>query len=120
MIRSARKSGKVLRNIIIGFWGPISHRHPGVIREDVQIETLVRLWEPWEKAGVSLAKGFCRAKFWAKFAFWRVVWGEVLGRVFGEAFGEVFGLDLLGQSDFKKRTSAKTSAQKSHVSAQQN
>ena len=33
-------------------------------------------------------KGFCRAKFWAKFAFWREA---VQGEVFGEVWGDVFG-----------------------------
>ena len=44
-----------------------------------------------------LAKGFCRAKFWAKFVFWRgAVQGEVSGEVWDEVFGKVFGLVLLG------------------------
>ena len=47
-----------------------------------------------------LAKGLCRAKFWAKFAFWKgAVWGGVFGEVCGEAFGGVFGLVLLGHSE---------------------
>ena len=42
-------------------------------------------------AGPALAKGFCRAKFWFKFARWRRgVLGEVLGEVWGKVFGEVF------------------------------
>ena len=46
---------------------------------------------------LGLASGFCRARFWAKFAFWRgTVRDEVFGEVWGEAFGEVFVLVLLG------------------------
>ena len=37
---------------------------------------------------LSLAKGFCRVKFWAKFAFWK---GAVPGEVFGEVWAEVCG-----------------------------
>ena len=62
----------------------------------------------------------CRANFWAKFPFWRgAVRGEVLGEVCREVFHEVFGLVLLKHSE-QKKTSAKTSAQNSHDSAQQN
>ena len=44
-----------------------------------------------------LAKGFCRAKFWVKFPFWRgVVRGEVFGEVWREVFGEVFGACFAG------------------------
>ena len=46
-----------------------------------------------------LAKYFCRAKFWAKFAFWR---GGVWAEVFGEVWGEVCGLVMLGHSGQKK------------------
>ena len=53
-------------------------------------------------AGLLLAKRFCRAKFWAKFPFWRgAVRGEVFREVCGEVFHEVFGLVLLGHSDQK-------------------
>ena len=46
--------------------------------------------------------GFCRAKFWAKFPFWRgAVWGEVFREVCREVFHEVFGLVLLGHSEQK-------------------
>ena len=49
-----------------------------------------------------LAKGFCRAKFWAKFPFWRgAVQGEVFAEVFREVFHEVSGLVLLGHSEQK-------------------
>ena len=51
----------------------------------------------------NLAKGFCRAKFWAKFPFWRgEVRGEVFREVCREVFHEVFGLVLLGHSEQKK------------------
>ena len=67
-----------------------------------------------------LAMGFCRAKFWAKFPFWRgAVRGEVFREVCREVFHEVFGLVLLGHSE-QKKTSAKTSALNSHGPAQQN
>ena len=46
-----------------------------------------------------LAKGFCRAKFWAKFPFQR---GAVRGEVLHEVFHEVFGLVLVGYSEQKK------------------
>ena len=62
------------------------------------------------------AKGFCRAKFWANFAFWR---GAVFGEVWGDVSGEVFGLGLLGHSE-QQKTSAKTLAQASHAFVQQN
>ena len=40
---------------------------------------------------------FCRAKFWAKFPFWRgAVWGEVFGEACGEVFHEGFGLVCCG------------------------
>ena len=69
---------------------------------------------------LTLAKCFCRTKFWAKLPFWRgAVRGEVFGEVCGEVFGEVFGLVLRGHSK-QTKTSAKTSAQNSHNSAQQN
>ena len=69
---------------------------------------------------VRLAKAPCRAKFWAKFPFWRgVVRGEVFGEVYREVFHEVFGLVLLGHSE-QKKLQQKTSAQNSHDSAQQN
>ena len=56
-----------------------------------------------EKSSINLAKGFCRAKFWAKFPFWRGdVQGEVFGEVCGEVFHEVFGLVLLGHWQQKK------------------
>ena len=65
----------------------------------------------WEKCpdkssrkiiGKILAKGFCRAKFWAKFPFWRgAVRGEVFREVCREVFHEVFGLVLLGHSERK-------------------
>ena len=46
------------------------------------------------------AKGFCRAKFWAKFPFWRgAVRGEVFREVCREVLHEVFGLVLLGHSE---------------------
>ena len=60
---------------------------------------------------LSLAKGFCRAKFWAKFPFWRggAVRGEVFREVCREVFHEVFGLVLLGHSEknFSKNFSPK-------------
>ena len=73
-------------------------------------------------ATLSLAKGCCRAKFWAKFPFWRgAVRGEVCREVCREVFHEVFGLVLLGHSEQKKKqTSAETSALNSQDSAQQN
>ena len=47
-----------------------------------------------------ITKGFCRAKFWVKFPFWRgAVRGEVFGEVSGEVFGEVFGFVFLGHSE---------------------
>ena len=66
--------------------------------------------------------GFCRAKFWAKFPFWRgAVRGEVFREVCREVFHEVFGLVLLGHSEQqKKKFSKKTSALNSHGPAQQN
>ena len=76
-----------------------------------------------ERKGVTsknLAKGFCRAKFWAKFPFWRgAVRGEVFREVGREVFHEVFGVVLLGHSE-QKKTPAKTSAPNSHDLAQQN
>ena len=50
-----------------------------------------------------LAKGFCKAKFWAKFPLWRGVRGEI----FAEVFCKVFGLILLRHSEQQKK-SAKT------------
>ena len=51
---------------------------------------------------LKLAMGFCRAKFWAKFPFWRgAVRGEVFREVCREVFHEVFGLVLLGHSEQK-------------------
>ena len=76
------------------------------------------------RSPIELAKGFCRAKFWAKFASSTFgvgqfqVQGEVFGEVWREVFGEVSGLvcwDVRSQ-----KTSAKTSSQKSDASAQQN
>ena len=53
--------------------------------------------------GFKLAMGFCRAKFWAKFPFWRgAVRGEVFREVCREVFHEVFGLVLPGHSEQKK------------------
>ena len=53
--------------------------------------------------GFRLAKAPCRAKFWAKFPFWRgAVRGEVFGEVCHEVFHEVLGLVLLGHSEQKK------------------
>ena len=50
-----------------------------------------------------LAKGFCRAKFRAKFPFWRgAVRGEVFREVCREMFHEVFGLVCLGHSEQNK------------------
>ena len=58
----------------------------------------------------TLAEGFCGAKFWTKFPFWRgAVRGEVFREVCGEVFHEVFGLVLLGHSE-QRKASAKTSA----------
>ena len=57
----------------------------------------------------ALAKGFCRAKFRAKFSFSRgAVWGEFFGEVWAEVFGEAFELVLLGyleQIDFSRNFS---------------
>ena len=53
--------------------------------------------------GLGAPMGFCRAKFWAKFPFWRgAVRGEVFREVCREVFHEVFGLVLLGHSEQKK------------------
>ena len=55
---------------------------------------------------VLLAKGFCRAKFWARFPFWRrEVRGEVFREVCREVFHEVFGLVLLGHAEQKENFS---------------
>ena len=54
-------------------------------------------------AGPALAKGFCRAKFWFKFACWRGgVLGEVWGEVWGKVFGEVFRACSAGTSRANK------------------
>ena len=45
-----------------------------------------------------LAKGFCCAKFWVKFAFWR---GAVRGEVLGEVGAKFSGLFCLGRSKQK-------------------
>ena len=71
------------------------------------------------KTGILLAKGFCRAKFWAKFPFWRgAVRDEVFREVCGEVFHEVSGLFCWDIQS--KKTSAKASALNPHDSAQQN
>ena len=67
--------------------------------------------------GEMLATGFCRVKFWAKFAVWR---GAVRGEVFGEVFGAKFLAKFSGLFCWDIRSKKKTSAQKSHASAQQN
>ena len=64
-----------------------------------------------QHCGLLLAMGFCRAKFWAKFPFWKgAVRGEVFREVCREVFHEVFGLVLLGhseQNNFSKNFSPK-------------
>ena len=58
----------------------------------------------------SLAQGFCRAKFWAKFLFWRgAVQGEVFREVCGEVFHEVFRL-CFGGEQFGAKFSPKVAA----------
>ena len=64
---------------------------------------------------VALVKRLRRGKFWAKFPFWR---GAVRGEVFGEVFFAKFS-GLFCWDSQSKKTSARTSAQNSHDSAQQ-
>ena len=65
-----------------------------------------------------LAKGFCRAKFWAKFEV-SVLEGGSSGRSFSRSFSRSFRPCFAGTFRAKK-TSAKTSALNSHDPAQQN
>ena len=68
----------------------------------------------------TLAKGCCRAKFWAKFPFWRGgssvrSFSRSLPRSFSRSFRPCFAGTFRA-----KKTSAKTSALNSHDPAQQN
>ena len=79
------------------------------------IATPVGQWLAFQtlSLAIDLAKGFCRAKFWAKFTFWRgAVRSKVFGEVWADVFGEVFGLVLLGHSEHKKKLQQKLQPRK--------
>ena len=80
----------------------------------------------WEKSAQkkssrnkNLAKGFCRAKFWVKFPFWRGQFGAKFFAKFAAKFFTKFSA-LFCWDIQSKKTSAKTSALNSHDRAQQN